>query len=367
MKILHVSGAGSWGGNEQQLVTIVPEMNKLNVKNIVFCVKDSVLHKKCEELNIETIATKNNKLNKFENYRYLKQLVKTVKPDLIHLHTSDSLTVFTISDLLFSLKVKAVFSKKGMGSASSILSKFKYNYKNIAALACVSERVKRDFAKILTPVNQAKEVVVHDCVAFSILNEPPLPINLKEQYGLAGKYIVGNIANHTMAKDLFTLVEVANHIVNTLGRKDVAFVQIGEHKKLTPDILALVKERNLDQYFTFTGKMSNAYNLNLQFDCFLMTSEREGGPTSVLEAMLMRTPVVSTNVGIVPEVIANGVNGFISDVKDHESLAVNVLTVLDNKELQDTFTDISYNTIAQNYTSEMIAKRTVALYQQILK
>jgi hypothetical protein len=77
------------------------------------------------------------------NYYYLKTLVKEINPDLIHLHTSDSLTVFTISDLLFRLKTKAVFSKKGMGSSSIILSEFKFNYKNIAAIICVSEAVKK--------------------------------------------------------------------------------------------------------------------------------------------------------------------------------------------------------------------------------
>ena len=99
-------------------------------------------------------------------------------------------------------------------------------------------------------------------------------------------------------------------MVNNLNRKDIKFIQIGEFTKNTPELKQLVKDKGLEDAIIFTDKIENASSLVPQFDAFLMTSQREGGPTSVLEAMLLGTPVVSTQVGVVPDVIQDGKKWF---------------------------------------------------------
>lgn len=365
MKVLHLSGARIWGGNEQQLVALIPELEKLGVKNTVLGISGSVLHSRCIEKKIDFIAAKKNKLNKFANYLYLKKVVKQLQPDVIHMHTSDSLTVFTISDLLTSLKTKAVFSKKGMGSRSSMLSKFKYNYKNIARIICVSNRVKQDFSKILTLNTQKKLVVVHDCVAADVNREFPADENLREKFKLGSNtFIVGNIANHTAAKDLQTLIDVADHIVNIEGDKNIAFIQIGDFTKITDELKQKVKEKSIEQHVFFTGKLPDAYRYNSQFDVFLMTSEREGGPTSVLEAMHMGTPVVSTNVGVIPDAIIDGESGFIANVKDYKSLAEKIGILIKDEKKREQFSLNAVKIIKDNFTCSTIAKQTLQVYKE---
>lgn len=75
MKVLHISGATSWGGNEQQLINTIPALEQLNVENLVFGVKDSPLYKKCIENSIRFIFTDEKKLNKFSNYKLLKNII----------------------------------------------------------------------------------------------------------------------------------------------------------------------------------------------------------------------------------------------------------------------------------------------------
>src|SRR5690554_4977466 len=225
MKILHISGARGWGGNEQQLIDLIPELENLTISNIVFGVGESLLQKECEKRNILFISCKEKKLNKFSNYKFLKQLIKEQKPDVIHLHTSDSLTAYTISDLLYSLKTPTIFSKKGMGGSSSILSKFKYNYKNVSATICISEKVRKEFSEILTTKNREKLVVIYDAVSTSILKETA-HFDIREKYKIPTEIlIIGNIANHTRAKDLDTLVDTADYLINQLNTKNVFFIQ----------------------------------------------------------------------------------------------------------------------------------------------
>lgn len=366
MKVLHISGAKGWGGNEQQMMHILPELEKLGVNNFVLGIKDSILHQQCVERKIKFIEIEDKKLNKRANFIYLKKIVNLEKPDLIHLHTSDSLTFYTLTDLFFGLKTKTIFSKKGMGSSGSILSKFKYNYKGVNRILCVSNSVKRDFSKILSNKNKSKAVVIHDCVALAVLEENPI-FNCREKFGISEDLkIIGNIANHTAAKDIETLINTIEFLVYNLNRRDFVLIQLGEFTKLTPLYQNLITQKKLEEFIIFTGKVKNAYTLNPQFDVFLMTSQREGGPTSVLEAMLFNVPVVSTDVGVIADVIVNKENGFISLIKDFESLALNASILLDDSSLRKQFSEISKKRIEKEFNATYISNQTYQAYQEIL-
>ena len=365
MKILHISGARSWGGNEQQLINLIPELENLGAKNLVFGVDGTRLVNECKRIGAEFISAKKNKLNKFANYKYLKELISVHKPDIVHMHTSDSLTVFTVSDLLFSLKTKAIFAKKGMGASGSFLSKFKYNYKNINTIFCVSNRVKTDFSKILNEKNKHKVIVIHDCVDLNIIEEKAI-FDIRKKFEIADKKIIGNIANHTAAKDLPTLIDVVFQLVNDYKRDDFVLIQIGEFSKLTPEFQQLISGKNLQKHFIFADKVDRAYSLNPQFDLFVMTSQREGGPSSVLESMLYGTTVVSTNVGVIPDVIIDGKNGFVSDVKDVKALAKTINYILDNPGIKNQIGENASLSIRDYFSAKKIAKQTFDAYQNIL-
>jgi glycosyltransferase involved in cell wall biosynthesis len=64
----------------------------------------------------------------------------------------------------------------------------------------------------------------------------------------------------------------------------------------------------------FTGEQENVLVYLRAMDIFLLTSLREQMPLTVLEAMAMGIPVVATEVGEIPHVIDDGINGFILDV-----------------------------------------------------
>ncbi|MDI6050230.1 glycosyltransferase family 4 protein [Flavobacterium sp. XS2P24] len=366
MKILHISGAKVWGGNEQQMIYYIPELSKLGIENIVLGIKDSPLEKECLLNNITYIPTKNNSLKGFVNYRYLKKLVEELKPDVIHLHTSNSLTFYVFSDLMYKLKTKAIFSKKAISASSSFFSSFKYNYSGIDSIFCVSKSVETNFQEMLWQKNKYKTDVINDCVSLDII-DAKAGINLREKYSIdKAHFIIGNIANHTDAKDLDTFINVVDYLVHSLERKDIIFFQIGGFSKLTDNFLDAVKEKQLENYIVFTDKIQNAFSLNSQFDVFLMTSQREGGPTSVLEAMLIGTPVVSTKVGVVPDAIQNGVNGFISPVKDYKDLAAKIDSLLSDKVLRDEFIKNGKVIILKEFTSSFIAKQMFLKYKKMM-
>jgi len=367
VRVIHLSGARVWGGNEQQLLDIVPNLNKLGVENLVFGVPNTPLHNHCKENNIEFIECKNLKLNKFVNYTYLKQVVKKFKPDILHLHTSDSVTVFTISDILFNLKTPTVTSKKGMGKSMSFLSIYKYNYRNINKILCVSNAVKVAMEnEVLKTKNKHKLTVVYEGINIKrISNKSDKNLNLLVK-NLKNKIVLGNIANHVNAKDLPTLINMMDYLVNYLKIMNVHLVQIGGFSQLTESLKTQIDDLGLNNYITLLGFQNDASHYLDQFDIFVMSSQREGLPLTIYEAFYKKVPVVSTKAGGIPEIINDGENGFLAETKDYKMLANKIKILIDKPELMTSFSEKSFAKLNELYTSEKAAKNILEVYNSLV-
>jgi glycosyltransferase involved in cell wall biosynthesis len=91
-------------------------------------------------------------------------------------------------------------------------------------------------------------------------------------------------------------------------------------------------------------------------DLYLVTSREEGGPKAVLEAMATGIPIVSTKVGMAPEIIRDGYNGFLTDVEDVEMLTEKARKILDDGDMAKNMTENALETI-RDYSWEKITKR----------
>lgn len=361
MKVLHVTGAKIWGGNEQQLFNLVTNLSKNGLENYVFGVQNSKIEKAFKDHDIHFGCAEHPKLKSFKNTSSFKNYIKKLQPDIIHLHTSDALTLAYYTSFKFRFKAKLIFEKKGIGRSSSFLSRLKYNFSQLDQIICVSDYVKNEFKAMLSKKNQAKLKVVHDSFNTDFDNlakdfKPPFEKSV---------FTIGNIANHSAAKDLDTFIDVADLLVNQHQIKDVQFVQVGGFSKLTPDYQNRVKELNLEKHILFLNQFNQAYLLHDYFDVFLLTSEREGGPTSLLEAFYFKTKVVTTRVGISELLIDHGKNGYIADVKNSEQLAEYVLDFYKNKTRFDEVLETNKNFVIENFTSELQAEKIEEIYKKL--
>ena len=93
----------------------------------------------------------------------------------------------------------------------------------------------------------------------------------------------------------------------------------------------LIAELKLTEHFRLCGFRDDVVNFILALDLFVCSSLWEGGPLVVIEAMLLGKTVVTTPVGLTPELIADGRTGYLVPPSDHETLASRILTVLDGK------------------------------------
>ncbi len=93
------------------------------------------------------------------------------------------------------------------------------------------------------------------------------------------------------------------------------------------------QEKNLDVTFTGMLNKSEWIQLSKQFDIFMNTTNFDNTPVSVIEAMGLGLPVVSTNVGGVPYLIDEGTTGLLTPPNDPHLFAQKIITLLSDSDL----------------------------------
>lgn len=98
-------------------------------------------------------------------------------------------------------------------------------------------------------------------------------------------------------------------------------------------LLALRDELNMAEKIHFLGWRSDMQAIIKRADVMILTSETEGLPRTILEAMALAKPVIATRVGGIPEVIRDGVDGILIDVGDVDAIA-EALQRLQNSDIR---------------------------------
>ncbi len=366
MKILHVSAVKNWGGGENHIDALCTEIRKANpeVQNLILCVRNGEFHKKLQEKDLAYVTAP---LAIKMDLRFVFKIIsicRREKIDLVHMHDPTALTL-TIMAAKFGDLPPLVFSKKtSFPIKDRKQTLYKYNYPGIKKILCVSEETRRVSAERIT--EPKKLVTIYHGVNLNN-QKKEAPYRLREKLNIPeDKLLIGNIGNHIRAKHLETLLEVVNDIVHVNGRKDFFFVQMGVFTDRTEALQQRAAELDLQDHLKFMGFVPGASNFIPQFDITLVTSQSEGLPGVIYESFYHGTPVVSTNVGGIPEIIEHGENGLLADMHDHQSLSNLLLYLHDKPKLISKFTEISRKKLYEQFTSEVMAKRTLEEYKAIL-
>lgn len=128
----------------------------------------------------------------------------------------------------------------------------------------------------------------------------------------------------------------------------------------------LCRQIGLSHEVRFLGKQDAIEELLAIADLFLIPSESESFGLAALEAMACEVPVISTNVGGLPEVNIHGETGFLSNVGDVEDMARNAITILSNDEVLQQF---RHNALqqAKRFDISVILPQYEAYYEEVLR
>lgn len=115
-----------------------------------------------------------------------------------------------------------------------------------------------------------------------------------------------------------------------------------------------VKNKKFSDFIVFTGKLSQEEVKNIIKDCyvFVLPSLSEGLPRVLLEAMALSKPIIASNVGGVPEVVSDGISGFLFKPKDVQRLSNRLEYLIEEPELAKKMGEMGYSFVKAKFSNE---------------
>jgi N-acetyl-alpha-D-glucosaminyl L-malate synthase BshA len=184
----------------------------------------------------------------------------------------------------------------------------------------------------------------------------------RKKFAPNGEKIILHTSNLRKIKRVEDILRAFNLIKSKIKVKLIIVGSGPERKKL----INLVKRLKLDKKVFFVGSLKRVERYFEISDLFVMASENEGMPMSILEAMAMEVPVVSTKVGGIPEQIEDGINGLLVEKEETKELSEAMLKVLSNNELARRMTKKGLEKFNECFTEQKSIKSYENYYKEVL-
>jgi len=144
---------------------------------------------------------------------------------------------------------------------------------------------------------------------------------------------------------------------------DVHVLLVGEGDQ-AQSLAELVKSQRLERRVHFCGYRSDIAQILVAADLLALTSEKEGLPIAILEAMAMRCPIVSTSVGEIPQVLRDPQDAWLVPPNDLSALTVAIHEALMYPEKAESRAANAYAEFLRQYSRNSMGAHYLEIYKQ---
>lgn len=177
-----------------------------------------------------------------------------------------------------------------------------------------------------------------------------------------GEKIVMHVSNFRPVKRVQDVVATFAQIMKKLPSR-LVFVGDGPER---PRVQALAEEMGIGDHVVFLGKHASVDELLSCADLFLLPSESESFGLAALEAMACGTPVVASRVGGLPEVIGDGVGGYLCEVGDVQGMAEAGIRILSDDVLRQQLATDGRAHAIEAFAADRVVPKYEEYYRRIL-
>lgn len=289
----------------------------------------------------------------FWAYNKVKKIHRKNLYDIIHLH-GDFMEAYFGGKLSKKLKIPAVITIHAGLNKRLLKPKNAVYFKNIAKIICVSNEIAKDLKSIGIPEN--KLAIISSgiyLVEFQNVNDYEI-LSIKKQYS---KPIIISVGVLRINKGFKYLIEAFKSIKEKFSAASLLIIGDG------PDRGILEKQSKNTSNVYFLGRQNHGKVVEYlkAVDIFVLASiniagDREGTPTSIMEAMAAGLPVVAANVGGIADLVGNRKNGFIVSPGNSENLAKAITELISNPDLVEKISAQNLEDIKQKNWPVIIGK-----------
>lgn len=298
----------------------------------------------------------------------LSEITKKYEIDIIHAHYAvpHSVCANLARDMIDGRSPKVVTTLHGtditlVGNDPSFFTITKYGMEQSDALTCVSGDLKRLTQEIF-------EIDEEPCVVYNFIDpeeysDSEVDVNIKDELDINGDKLLIHISNFRPVKRVTDTIKIFARVKEKVGSV-LLMVGDGVDRRKAEDT---ARELGVDDKVKFLGKQDRIDSLMAASDLLLLTSDKESFGLVALEAMAFKVPVIATNSGGLPEVVEDGLSGFLADTGDIEEMATKAIYLLQNPDIKEKMGEHGRRKAVNFFNASRIVAEYENIYEKLLK
>lgn len=340
MKILELNFESYWRGGERQTLYNMLGFRQAGIEVALVCRKGRALDEKARAEGFRTFA--------FPNVLgvFFFLLFKGRKYDIIHAQTSHILTYAVLTRPFHRARI--VFTRRVFSTPVGSLTRWKYAQTD--KIITISPAVQ----KVIERFTGKGVAVISDIIVEQHQLDRARAESIVAGLGImSGGFIIGTIAALTGEKAPLVMLEAIR--ILSARRKDFIFLHFGGGP-LEPEMKTMVAAWGLQHIYHVMGFVEGVEDIFSVLDIFVISSEKEGLGSSVLDAFLYKAPVVSTNAGGLADLVQEG-RGISCDIHAPDQLAAGIERLMNDPVLRTDMTEKAFIYAKAFHSMEYITRQ----------
>jgi len=370
MSVLQLIDDASLGGGQMHVLLLCKYLHRENIEVAIATEATGWLVDQAQILDIATYAIAISNKITWQSFQNIYQLLKSQKFDVIHTHGGTAGFWGRLVAASLQNKPKIIHTYHGLHYLNTAQTKSPQQkiktaiFQKIDQLllqitdqiicVCRSDYEKAIAAKVASP---SKTSIVYNGIEIDRFSHPLNKETARKKFDIAPTdFIFGNVGRLHEQKGHKYLLQA---FANVADRSRLVIIGDGD---LKDELIQLADNLQISDRVLFLGARSDVHEFLSAIDVFVMPSLWEGQPIALLEALAIGKPCIATSVDGIPEVITNGVNGYLVKPKDIAGLTQSMSEVIDNPDCLKKFAKAGVNTITEKFLAQNMAKAIADIY-----
>lgn len=352
----NIGGAGIW------LLNFLKTYDRDLIDMSVIIPRGSMLKERIEEQNVRVTETDGTADRSFSTggVREIGRILKKEQPDIVHTHASLSARIAAKRN-----GIKVVHTRHCIEEEKRSVKKALYGMVNnmlsdrvIGVSKAVCENLLSD------GIDKKKLRMVYNGI-FPLKEIPEENKRaLRAKYGILEKNaVVGMVARLESVKNHPMFLEAAK-VISTICPEAV-FMIVGSGS-MEEELKKKAKELNIAEKVIFTGYIRDINDIMNIIDVHVLTSQKEALSISLIEAMSLAKPVVSTDSGGPAEVVSNGVSGILVPADDALGLATGIVRFIQRPDIAKKAGEAGKRIVEDKFLADKMAREIEDIYKELV-
>lgn len=354
--ILMITRTMDLGGTENVILQLC-EILTGKVNKIIVCSSGGVHEKKLQEMGIKhyripDIASKNPK-DMLKSYQLIKSVVNKEQVTIVHSH--HRMAAF-YAELAAPKKVVKVANAHNTFTDKNRLTQLAYRNTKVIA---VGEMVKKNLTEYFE-LPKEQVCVIHNAV--KPFDGNIVPVEALYQECAKGNVLIGNIGRLSEQKGITYFIEAAK--ITAKAHPEARFIIVGDGEE-KEQLQAQVKVKGLQDKVLFLGYRNDIQNVMSQLGFIVLSSLWEGLPLTPIEAYSVGKTVIGTAVDGTPEIIRDGVDGYLVEPRNPVQLAEKMNKLIENPRIRSEMETQAMKRYQDEFSFEKLSKRYIDFYEEL--